>query len=598
MIKGGVLDLAALTQRKYCRAVYLRRAVRAPETGCYRFVAGGDRKLRHVAAALGGRPLGDGEHVHLEAGEYPLAVRLWVEPVGNWEPLTFAPRLVDATPEKARQWLEAKTAEWEAEVKLAAAEKAAAEQWGLNPQAMRWLRLSAASAEGYFRRGLGEFGWNQEGEAYTRHAVRAAMPFALCYRNMLGRSIGGAERLGMMLALATAATVYSDDGAAMQSYNVGGGPMDVDLYARGWPFVPRRLRPAVLWSWNRSLALAAAGKLKDPHGVIASHDGLSAAMMMLGYPVGLAEGNPGNVMGRVTADRQKGGYVFRNRWQDGKDCVVSLFANDSQPGGTWSSAQGGTFRIDALGAAWAVRGQGYGNGGSGRALPDFSLYQNMVDVEEHFITASPQARTTCFEPQQDGSGVVSLNMDEIYLHADKEKVAGRKGQSWRLLGTKDLGIRAVRSLAVDYSGLCGSPCLVAVADRLTGTRGRNTWQMSTERENTIACEARTFLITAPNGATLKGTVLVPAGAAVRTLETEHVHEINYHGRHSRRKFLRRVVLVDGTDRDQDFLVVMTIQDGPAPGAARAMPDGGYAAGKRTIRFDGGKITVGRFAGRG
>jgi hypothetical protein len=418
------------------------------------------------------------------------------------------------------------------------------------------------------------------------------MPFALCYRHALGRDIGGAERLGMVLALATAATVFSDDGAAMQSYNVGGGPMDADLFARGFPFVPDALRRPVLWSWNRTLALAEAGKLKDPHSVIAGHDGLSAALMLIAWPAGLKEQNPGDAMDRASVDRQKGGYVFRNRWQDGQDCVVSLFANDNQAGGSWVSAQGGTFRINALGEAWAVRGQGYGNGGSGRALPDFSLYQNMVDVAEHYLAGSPQAKTVFFEPAEDGSGVVSLNMDEIYIHAEKEKVTSGTGETWRYLGKKDLGIRAVRSVAVDYSGLAGAPCLVAVADRLTGTQGRNTWQMSTEREHAVACDGSTFTITAAGGATLRGTVVAPAGAAVRSVEAEHVHETNYHGRHNRATFLRRVVLADGTDKDQQFLVVMTIQNGPAP-AVQATREGEAKIGARHIRFDGRKIVLGR-----
>ena len=592
MIQDGALDLAALTKRQWCRAVYLRCIAKVPEGGWYRLAVGKDRKLRYISIYLGGEALAVGACARLEAGEYPVALRLWPEPVGGWEPMAFSLSLVKATEGEAQAWLAAETAAREVDAKVAAARRAAAAAWGLNPEAMRWLRLAAASAEGYFRRGLGDCGWNQEGEAYTRHAVRAAMPFALCYRNAMGRDIGGAERLGMILALATAATVFSDDGAAMQSYNVGGGPMDADLFARGFPFVPEALRPAVLWSWNRTLALAEAGKLKDPHGVIAGHDGLSAALMLIAWPAGRAEKRPGDVMDRVTADRQKGGYIFRNRWQDGQDCVVSLFANDNQAGGSWASAQGGTFRINALGEAWAVRGQGYGNGGSGRALPDFSLYQNMVDVAEHYLAGSPQARTVFFEPAKDGSGAVSLNMDEIYIHSEKEKVTSGTRETWNYLGRKDLGIRALRSLAVDYSGLSGAPCLVAVADRIAGTQGRNTWQMSTEREHAVACEGSTFTITASSGATLRGTVVAPAGAAVRAVEAEHVHEINYHGRHSRTKFLRRVVLVDGSDMDQNFLVVMTIQKGPAP-AVQASGKDGAKVGARHVRFDGRKIALGQ-----
>jgi len=589
VLKDGVIDLAALTKRTYCRAVYLYCLADVAQAGHYRLETTRRLKaLRYTCARLGGQFVRPGEMVRLEAGQYPLLVRLWPEPVGNWEPLTFSATLAQQSEEQAQAWLASGVRMWQAQSELAPWRKSARRQLGMDPDALRWARCAALSAEGYFTKGLGDFGWNQEGEAYTRHAVRAAMPFALCYRNTFGYDIPGAERLGMMLALATAATIFSDRGAAMQSYNVGGGPMDVDLFARGFAFVPEKQRPGVLWAWNRSIALAAAGRLKDPHDPVAGHDGLSKVMMFLNWPEALAERNPADTMDRVVVDRQKGGYVFRNRWQDGDDCVVSVFANDNQAGGSWTSCEGGTFRINALGAAFAVRGQGYGNGGSGRELPDFCLHQNMVDVAEHHIGGSPQAKTVCFEPQQDGSGVVGLNMDEIYIHHEKQR-QGRN--NWATLRTVDLGIRARRCIAVDYSGRSGAPCLVAVADRLTGTKGSNTWQMSTEGDHAVTVAGNTFTIKAGNGAALRGTIVSPAGAAARVAPAQHIHEINYHGVHKRAVFPRKVILVDGQDRDQEFLVVMTIQKGDAPAVKSEVVAGErqVTVGDRQMRYDGQRM---------
>ncbi len=591
-LAGGVVDLAALTGRRYFRGCYLYAVLDVAEAGWYRLVGPQSFKgIRHRTAWVAGRPFALEQVVHLAGGRYPLLVRIWTEPVGNWEPLRFALRLAPLSEDEARAW--------HARRDVSAADafsggpewrEAAAKPTGWDLEALRWATLAAREAEGYFLEGLGDFGWNQEGEAYTRHAVRLGMPFAFCWRNVFGRDIPGAERLGLMLALATAATVYSDDGAMMQSFNVGGGPMDVDLFARGWPFVTEAHRPAVLWAWNRSLALAEAGQLKDPHGVVAGHDGLSKTMLFLGYPHGLGERNPGQVLPRLVVDRQKGGYVFRNRWKDGDDCVVQVFANSNQAGGTWISAQGGTFRITGLGREWVVRGQGYGNGGSVRRLPDFSKYQNMVDVAEHFIGPSPQAWTTHFAPVgDDGSGALSLDMDEVYVHHAK----GPRGRGWQTVGREDLGIRAVRAVAVDYSGRSGAPCLVAVADRLTGTEGKNTWQLATKGEHDVAFDGGVFTVAAGDGTSLVGTVVRPAGAAIRVDAYEHVHEINYHGRHSRRPFKRKAVLVDGTDRDQTFLVVMTLQRGDPPTVdTRGEGDDARAVvGERTVRFDGERITL-------
>ncbi len=592
-LNDGVVDLAALTKRTYRRACYLRATIDVPSEGYYQLTPPkGFKGIRQRMAYIGARPVPLGHVVHLQRGRYPLLVRIWTEPVGNWEPLQFSLAFAPLTEGEADTWLAERDVtgadafcggpDWRQAVTTRASH---------NLEALRWAALAAREAEGYFRKGLGDFGWNQEGEAYTRHAARLAMPMALCHRNAFGRDIPGADRLGMMAALATAATVYGEDRAMMQSFNVGGGPLDADLYTRAFAFVPDRLKPAVLWSWNRSLAMAEAGKLRDPHGVIAHHDGLSKAMRFINYPLDMREQNPADVLPHVVVDKQKGGYVFRNRWKDGDDIVVQVFANSNQAGGSWTSAQGGTFRITGLGHQWVVRGQGYGNGGSGRNLPDFCLYQNMVDVKEHFISGSPQAWTTRFAPsdRNDGSGTLSLNMDEIYIHHRK----AQRGRGWRTLGREDLGIRANRAFAVDYSGQSGAPCLVAIGDLLKGTQGENTWQLATEAGHKVTIDGRTFTIAAPDGATLVGAVVQPSNAKIRVQPYQHVHEINYHGHHRRKPFKRQAVLVEGADRDQQFLIILTLQRGKAPKVTIEGKGNGRRAtvGNVAVSFDGEKIEV-------
>jgi hypothetical protein len=579
-INEGNVNLAALTKRKYLKGCYLYCVLDVPKAGCYRLQSMTRGKgVRHRVFYLDGHRMDADDFVYLEKGRYPLMVRIFTEPVGNWEPLSFWAGLVLSPEDQALAWQAARAggpaadafcgANWREEIH---------KKTGWNPEAWGYAQMAAHKAEKYFTRGLGEHGWNQEGEAYTRHSLHLAMPFAHCYRNMFGADIRGADRTGMMLALATAQTVFADDSARMQSFNVGGGPMDVSLFARGFSFVPAEFQPAVLWAWNRTEALCKTGKFKDPHGPVAGYDGLSKVMLFLNWPLEAKEQDPAAIMPRVTVDRQKGGYVFRNQWKDADDCVAQLFANSNQAGGSWASCEGGTFRLDGLGASWAVRGQSYGNGASARRLPDYSLYQNMVDVGGHNIGGSPQARTTHCALEKDGSGVVSLNLDEIYTTIENKE-------------RKDLGIRAVRSLGVDYSGQSGVPCLVAVADRLTGTQGSNVWQLATEREHAVACSDNTFTITAKNGATLKGTVLKPAGASARTVDYEHVHEVNYHGGHGQKTFLRRAILVDGRDKDQDFLVLMTLQKGEAPPVKPGADGLSASVGRRKVRFDGAKIVM-------
>ena len=578
-IKNGAVNLRKLGGGKVNKANYLYCVLDVKEPGCFRFDSMSNPKgVRWRVAYLGGQRMYPKEFVRLDAGRYPLLLRVWTDPMGGWEPHVVWARFVKVEEKEAMAWHMPRATGVKAD-------KLAGENWRdtvakktpWNLGVLRYLRQAQHEAEGYFTKGLGEFGWNHEGEAYTRHAIRLGIPFAICYRNTFGLDMDGADRLGMNMALCTASTVFSDEDAKMQSFNVGGGPMDVDLYGSAFTFVPDRLQPAVLWGWNRSLGLAAEGKLKDMHSVIATNAGLTSVLRFINTPLKMKEKNPDKILDRVTVDQQKGGYVFRNDWQDGNDCVVQLFANSNMPGGTWSSNQGGTFRITGLGDYWVVRGQSYGNGASARGLKDPSLYQNMVDVGEHALGGCPQAWTTYSRLGKNGSGVVSLNMDEIYMQME-----GRN--------RKDLGIKAVRSLATDYSGASGAPCLVAVADRLKGTKGDNTWQLALPRELKVAVDGNAFTVTAKTGATLRGTVVLPANAAVSTADYEHVHEINYHGDHGHGKFLRRAVLVKGADADQDFLVVMTLQHGEAP--ACTIEEGRAKIGKQTVSFDGDKVVLG------
>jgi hypothetical protein len=590
---GDDIDLAALSRRQPFTGCYFAAVLEIPEAGYYRLVAPDSKGCRQLRVLIAGHPLEDGDHVHLAAGRYPLAARAWTEPVGNWEPLVFAARLVRSEEAVALAWQADREAVQAADAFCGADWRARlVRETGRDPIAWAYARMAADRAERYLLRGIGDGGWDQEG-GYTRHAFHLAMPFARCYRNVFGRDLRGAKRLGACLVLSAARTIFTETGTICQTYSSGGGPMDLSLFARGYGLVPPPQQPAVLWSWKRSEVLAQAGRYRDLYGIRGEDDDLSRVMRFLDRPADAPEADPDEVLPRVLADRQKGGFVLRNRWQDGDDCVVQCFANMNQPGGTWSSSEAGIFRIDGLGASWAVRGEGYGQGTSRERL-DPSQYENLVDVAEHFLPGATQAQGRIIHEQvaADGSGVISLDLDQVYRHQPRSLATGsKKPERPQQDGQPvDLGIRAVRSLGVDYSGASGVPCLVAVADRLTGTKGQNTWTMATPREHRVETDGASFRIVAANGATLQGTVVRPVGATVRQTEHTHSHEINYQGDHAHRRFDTTLIQVPGGDRDQEFLVVMTLQRGEAPPVQRDGDGRSARIGGRKVGFDGQRIT--------
>ncbi|MGD0899227.1 MAG: hypothetical protein ABR915_15430 [Thermoguttaceae bacterium] len=600
-MEGGV-DLTSLSEKNYEQTIYLYAVLENDAAGHYR-VDYSTWGLYKPRLFLAGRKLSVGDVVFLEKGRFPALFVAPLKRIKDGQQTPFAVRLTAATAAEAADWL--REAVFAHEVESAARNYARQQRdrgiaaGFLSTCSLLPYRLRM---ENYSLYSLGENGWNTEGECYAQPTVRLIFPFAHAYRNLTGGEISSRPHLGMVLPLGVARTVFGAEGetaARMEGFGAGGGPLGVDLWPRGFSSVPAPLRGATLWAWNRTQALADAGRLKDPHDTVKDLDDLSAAMMFVNYPLDLPEENPAKRLPAVTVDRQRGGYVFRNRWRDGDDCVVSILANanlydDGRYESSWAATDTGDFRIQGLGVDWAVRGTGFGHAKkiNWRTLPNHRMYQNVVQLSEDTFDGVAPAGETHFAPRPDGSGVVSLNMDHVY----SGKEPGPKGEV-RLppLGRRrkfdgyDLGIRGLRSLAVDFSGACGTPCLVAVADKIDGSAGNNRWEFCTPQEHAVTVESNGFVVKAANGATLKATIAAPAAAEIATKPMVLTHEIQcVPGRHANADFKRTIVAVPGGGF---FFVVMTVQQGPAPEVKidRSGPRPKAIVGKQTVSFDGEKI---------
>jgi hypothetical protein len=532
----------------------------------------------HACLYIGGRRLADGDCVHLGPGRFPVLVRasLFQPSRGRDANAALDFRLTPLEQAEAERRLAVATeshrillAEWEA------GREEHRRNGGLNPHAEDWIEICRSRCARYAD-SLGAFGWNMEGEGYSQASFNMLLPIAHAYERAMGRRLSMRDDMYMLLPLYTAKTVFGEDYVCMQGYGPGGGPQGVDNWARGFGTVPDRYRSAALWAWNHTQRLADAGKLKSVFLTIDKLDDLSAAFLFVNYPVDVQERNPAETMSRFCADEERGGYVFRNRWADRDDIVVSLFLNSNCPGGSWRTDECGDFRIAGLGEEWAIQGWGYAHGAGTRSKP--RLYMNVLQLSEP--VAGRQAVATYAKGYEDGSGVVSMNMDKVYTGLS----GGRRPEP------VDLGIRGMRSFAVDYSGASGAPCLVAVVDRVSGTKGRNFWQMCTERRHAVTARDNGFLLMSPGGASLNATVAAPRDPRVEagTFKTGHEANYNYHQGHWEVHFERRNVDVQG---GEFFLVVMTLQAGRAPRACVTGkgPDTTVCVGERIVRFDGEKI---------
>ena len=124
------------------------------------------------------------------------------------------------------------------------------------------------------------------------------------------------------------------------------------------------------------------------------------------------------------------------------------------------------------------------------------------------INAWGHAQPTLFRGDpKTGSGTVSFNMDNVYRGL-REAGAGKQKSTEEF----DLGIRGLRSFAVDFSGRGGAPAVFAVVDHITGGK-RKIWIQQLPAGTTFAVDGQNFML-ASGGVTYKATVISPPNARI------------------------------------------------------------------------------------
>jgi len=255
-----------------------------------------------------------------------------------------------------------------------------------------------------------------------------------------------------------------------------------------------------------------------------------AAHAMAGWPIGVKEARPEGLLPLTLHDRRMGYFVFRSGWRDdANDNIATLHL--SRTGG----AMGGLPLV-----VWAL-------GGAYELTPH--------DVSKLRPGGPPPALDRVLSPF---SGLAWYGMDVAGFEAAPD------GASVVAMTQKTPGAEHKASVAVDYSGLSGSLVLIAVAD---------VWKRQEAAEN--PAEAAEI-------AALLGTAVEDPTKAPPRVETTAA------GRGA-----ARAIMIP-TRSDRRFQVV-TFQAGQPP-AFRVEGRGLEAAvtvGRRTVRFDGARIVLGK-----
>jgi hypothetical protein len=166
-----------------------------------------------------------------------------------------------------------------------------------------------------------------------------------------------------------------------------GGMSHGGWFSQGFGAIPDPSKPALLWVYRNFCAKA------DPQGFDTVNYPHRAILALVNWPVGVEPKNPAEVMPRTSVDRIHGYYVFRNRWQDADDIVVTAWLG-SGPKGHMSPGGGTTY-------VWGL-GQRLHFGEFGRGV------------------------TTYYEAKPDGSGVL-CGSDGNCLAVDFSRASGADG---------------------------------------------------------------------------------------------------------------------------------------------------------------------------
>jgi len=554
----------------------------------------------HARMWLSGRELKDGDLARLGVGLYPMMLEFRKGSTYS----DSAPRLREYTP----PLYAADKAGYDQAV---AAYARAGEMW---PGVEGHLAATAAHVRRWAADEIGPDGYGFAAElGRYGQALEFALPFIQAYRNVRGVDLAsdtGLQRVTPMVARMSGARVVH------HKYKTGQALPLSHFFGTLLPGHEDEAR----WVVDRH-----GWAIGQPHWPL---------MLLPVVPYGKQPTHPASSFPLYGEHERFGVHHFASTFDESEGHFVGFDRGIGTPGARYHA---GNLGIRGLGHPWI--------GAPDAVDPVSRFLTNGVWVHEVWPTRG--GRVIHREAGDDGSGVVSMKVDgyrrgRLLAHDNgKEylKLAGESPVEW------------TRSIAVDYSGKCGAPALIVLADTLRHASGQETtWQLRTRvagDELTLDAKAGTFELRPREGrhtpdarSSLKGTFVMPplGQTRVQALDTGDrgrptlrlvvnasdpprdlrpwerletgIDELVREGRGEDLpaddavvRSLREGVLADLAREDAEaanaagaetvFFVVMTLQDGPAP-PVEVIERGGRPVAKVgdvTVRFDGEKVVI-------
>jgi hypothetical protein len=477
----------------------------------------------------------------------------------------------------------ARLAEWEADV---------ADWKRLGEVNLRYQRLFEESRYLLLlhnREAIGTGGFRGECSHYGLNAMEMQIEYATCFRRMFGHDLSPyPDATHAMPRMMFCHDFPEDPKTKPVALSINGlSEMRGNMTAYAYPIVPDPWKGAMHWAWNRYGSAAKPGgkaasapKSEDAEEAVSG----DAVWTFLTYPHGSKPQHPAESMPLTWQAPDHGFYGFRNSWKGQGDFILLVHAKAHSPGG-WNGPNTGSFHLHGLGQSW-------NDTYSGREICAWEENRVILPEDPFFNDGLGRVLHVSMEP--DGSGTLTLDMDDVYNVASGRPYS-MYGNVREAQAFKDARIKAVRAIAVDYSGKSGAPCLFVLVDRITGGKSKLwTWNLGDPAVvPKVAVSGNSFTLPR-GGGVLRGTFVAPRPAQI-VAKVQTGKDQPGHTCGQRKQTDPRPVPGLYAQGGDSFFLVATIQDAQKPAPDVKIDGEGLEAkvtvGRRRIAFVGTKIVI-------
>jgi hypothetical protein len=562
--------------------------------------------------SINGLELADRAYVRLEAGLYPLLVAFTGDkdtmvPVGPvFDFITDSQNEMDVLIAEGKERFKSEQLLYD----LTLADHKAT---GMDAESLHTARMTFAHMYRSHRLLMGSGGYQSEGEAY-HHTAMTPVSYAAALWNVFGQTLSAYPDYTHGVVRHFSHGVFRESknrppSLAWQSFNGGNHNGNPYHFLRaGFAFTPEEYKPAMLWFWNRMAGV----KPEDPESyvnLVNDHSLGDVIYTFINYPLdpktgkaSLQERHPNEAFPKTWQALDKGLYVFRNQWQDARDIVLQVYANELMSKGHGQPDAAG-IRLHGLGFDWT-------NDSPGKGEP-YRWLQNVVFLPKDDTERRAPGRVTSWHAEKDGSGHVTINMDSVY------RPTGGVRHDAVGIWPPDLPapgeVTGLRAVAADYSGKCGAPALFVLVDKVVGGGERKwLWHLPSSggkhshdafvKDMRVEAVKNGFAIH-QGGASLRAVFVAPAAPAVEapgTIMARHSADKKYASQKARNRDFRPdpeptpVDIVATAKPGESFFVILTMQEGPAPEVKIEKGEGLDTVariGRQRVRFDGERAWI-------